>query len=53
MVEILIGRALAMSVHPTAAWRRSSTSRRDLLVLGYFATAYVTVLGALLLFAVN
>ena len=51
-VEILIGRTLAMTVHPTAAWRSSSLSNRALLLFGYFATAYVTVLSALLLSAV-
>ncbi|MGH9312345.1 MAG: hypothetical protein ACRD1S_04010 [Vicinamibacterales bacterium] len=47
-LEVLIGRSLAAIVHPFAAWRVFSTSRRLLLVLGYSAVAYVTVLSALL-----
>jgi hypothetical protein len=48
-VEILIGRSLAMSVHPTAAWRVLPPSRRALMILGYFAVSYLTVLSGLLL----
>ena len=46
-VEIMIGRTLAVSMHPTMAWRLLRPSRRALMVLGYFAVSYVTVLGAL------
>jgi hypothetical protein len=46
-IEIMIGRSLAMSAHPTIAWRLLPPSRRALMVLGYFAFSYVTVFGAL------
>ncbi len=46
--EVLIGRSLAVLVHPVAAWRQFSTRRRVLLVVAYSAVAYVTVLSALL-----
>lgn len=48
-VEIMIGRSLAMSVHPIVAWRLLPPSRRALMVLGYFAVSYLTVLSGLLL----
>jgi hypothetical protein len=46
-IEIMIGRSLAMSVHPAIAWRLLSPSRRALMVFGYFAVSYVTVFSAL------
>ena len=49
--EILIGRALALSMHPIAAWHLSTVRTRALIVLGYFAASYVTVSGALQLFS--
>lgn len=47
--EILIGRTLAFSVHPNAAWRVLPASGRLWMVCGYFATAYLTVLSGLFL----
>ena len=47
--EILVGRSLAMSVHPKVAWRVLTPSRRALMILGYFAVSYLTVLSGLLL----
>jgi hypothetical protein len=46
-VEILIGRSLAVSAHPALAWRLLPFPKRALLVFGYFAASFVTVLGAL------
>jgi hypothetical protein len=43
----MIGRGLAMSLHPHIAWRLLPPSRRGLLVFSYFAFAYVTVLATL------
>lgn len=51
-LEIMIGRSLAVTVHPAIAWRVLPPSRRALMVLGYFAASYVMVLSGLLL-AVN
>ena len=48
-VELLIGRGLAICVHPTAAWRVLSTPGRAFVVAAYAGAAYVAVLGALLL----
>jgi hypothetical protein len=45
--EVLIGRWLAVCVHPVAAWRTNSRSMRLLCVSGYFAGSYVLVLLAL------
>ena len=46
-VEILLGRALAFCVHPTAAWRRLPASGRAMVVAVYLGAGYVTVLTAL------
>ena len=47
-IEICVGRALALFVHPAAAWLRLS-GRGRVILLGAYATAgYVSVLGALL-----
>jgi hypothetical protein len=46
-LEILIGRSLAAIVHPVAAWRVFSPTRRLLLLFGYSIVAYVTTLWAL------
>ena len=48
-VETLIGRSLAVSVHPVRAWRVLRPSGRIGLVLGYGGLSYVGVLTALLL----
>jgi hypothetical protein len=45
--EILIGRWLAVCVHPVAAWRTNSRSMRLGCVSGYFAGSYILVLLAL------
>ena len=47
--EVLIGRSLAACVHPMAAWQSKVRSFRLLLVAGYFAVGYVTVLVAITL----
>ena len=47
LTEIMIGRGLALSLHPHIAWRLLPPARRALLVFGYFAFAYVTVLATL------
>jgi hypothetical protein len=47
-LEALIGRALAVSVHPVLAWRALRPSGRIAIVLGYFGAAYLSVLIALL-----
>jgi hypothetical protein len=49
--EVVIGRALAVSVHPLAAWRSSMRSARILLLTVYFAVGYVAVLAGLFLLA--
>jgi len=46
-IEIMIGRGLAVSVHPATAWRLLTPSRRALMVFGYFAVSYVAVFSAL------
>jgi hypothetical protein len=51
VIEILLGRALAICSHPIAAWRSSSPRRRIVLVSGYFGAGYVGVLVALALLA--
>jgi len=48
-VDLLIGRGLALCVHPAAAWRVLSTPGRAFVVAAYAGAAYVTVLGVLLL----
>ncbi len=47
--EVLLGRSLAACVHPMAAWQSKARSFRVLLVAGYFAVGYVTVLAAIAL----
>ena len=39
--ERLIGRSLALGVHPYAAWRLSPASVRIALVAGYVAAGYL------------
>jgi hypothetical protein len=50
-LEVLIGRSLAACVHPLAAWRSGARSFRVMLLAGYFAAGYVTVLVAITVFA--
>ena len=40
-MEILIARAMAICVHPYAAWRTRSIKNRVLLIAGYVAVSYV------------
>jgi len=47
--EIVIGRALAVCLHPYAAWRLRSTRGRLLLFGAYVGATYAVVLGGLLL----
>lgn len=48
--EILIGRSLAVCVHPVAAWRSGSTAVRLQFFAGYFVASYVLIfLGLLML----
>jgi hypothetical protein len=47
-LEILIGRSLAMCVHPYRAWRAHSTSGRLLVLAAYAAAGYAAVLGMLI-----
>jgi hypothetical protein len=46
-VEALIGRTLAVSLHPVLAWRALRPTGRIAIVLGYFGAAYLSVLTAL------
>jgi hypothetical protein len=46
-IEILIGRSLAMCVHPYAAWRSHSTRGRVFVFCAYLAASYAAVLGVL------
>ena len=48
-MELLIGRGLALCVHPLAAWRVLSTPGRAFVVGAYAGAAYVAVLGVLFL----
>ena len=47
-IEIRLGRAAALMVHPTAAWTRLSARGRATLLGAYAAASYVAVLTALL-----
>jgi hypothetical protein len=47
-IEILLGRLLAVCVHPQAAWRRMPVKGRFVLAAAYFSAAYVGVLATLL-----
>jgi len=47
--EVLLGRSIAACVHPMAAWQSRAKSFRVLLLAGYFAMGYVTVLAAIAL----
>jgi len=48
-MEILIGRSLAVCVHPVAAWRSGSMALRVHFFAGYFVASYVLIFLALLL----
>ena len=48
--EIMLGRALAVCVHPFAAWTLLSTSWRMLILTAFAAEGYVIVFGARLMF---
>jgi hypothetical protein len=48
-LDLLIGRALAWCVHPTAAWQRLPARGRVLLVAAYVGASYTTVLTLLLI----
>jgi hypothetical protein len=47
-LDVSIGRALAVTLHPVLAWRTFGASGRIAIVLGYFGAAYLSVLSALL-----
>jgi hypothetical protein len=47
-IEICMGRAAALLVHPAAAWVRLSTRGRLLLVGAYATASYLAVLTALI-----
>lgn len=49
-MDIIIGRGLALCVHPLAAWRVLSTPGRAFVVGAYAVAGYVAVLGALFLY---
>jgi hypothetical protein len=46
-LEILVGRTLAMCVHPFAAWRASSSKRRIFVIVARAVGSYGVVLGPL------
>jgi len=47
--EVLIGKSLAVCVHPFAAWRLSRRRIRFVILAGYFVTGYAAVLASLVL----
>lgn len=47
-VEVAVGRWLACAVHPEAAWRKSRTRVRALLVATYLGAGYLATLIVLL-----
>ena len=51
--EIVIGRTLAMMVHPYAAWRTRSAKGRAVVVASYIAAGYAVVLALLFFSAPN
>ena len=48
--EVLVGRTLALCVHPYAAWRSRSLKGRALVLFTYMVLSYFVVLAALLSF---
>jgi hypothetical protein len=49
--EVLVGRSLAMCVHPYAAWRMRSFRGRLFVVVAYAAVGYAIMLSVLQLAA--
>lgn len=47
--EVLIGKSLAVCVHPFAAWRLARRRIRFVILAGYFVTGYAAVLATLAL----
>jgi hypothetical protein len=50
-LETLVGRSVAMFVHPCAAWRSRSGATRLRLLAAYILAGYLLSLGLLLLLA--
>jgi hypothetical protein len=46
-IETLVGRSLAMCVHPYAVWRSRSVRRRVFVLVAYLVGSYALVLSAL------
>lgn len=46
-LEMFVGRALAVSIHPVAAWRTRSPRDVFVLVAAYFAAGYLAILATL------
>ena len=46
-IEVIVGRSLAVCVHPVGGWRFGTGPVRAWIVLAYFSLAFATVLGAL------
>jgi hypothetical protein len=46
-IETLVGRSLAMCVHPYATWRSQSTGCRVFVLLAYLVGSYSVVLATL------
>ena len=49
--EIFIGRALAVCVHPLAAWATGSLAARVTFFVGYFLASYIFIM--LMVFAAD
>jgi hypothetical protein len=47
--EVLIGRSLALCVHPYAAWRSQSSTTRMFVFTAYLTASYLVVLGMMFL----
>ena len=47
--EVVVGRFVAACVHPLAAWRVLPRSGRAVIWSAYFAAAFVTMFGILML----
>jgi len=52
-IEVLIGRSVALCVHPLAAWRSRSRIDRALLLISYFAISYAVVFSLLHALAIS
>jgi hypothetical protein len=46
-IEVMVGRSIAMCVHPYAVWRSRSVKGRALVFLAYAAVGYALTLGVL------